>query len=101
MNVNNNLNRQEDNDTIITFEGARDTDSNCCNKCIVFPIFSIKYENTILNHLELLKYCKEVVGIQMVLDLGRTLNQALVEEAVHTENYDLVLARLISVWKCN
>ena len=66
-----------------------------------YCITDIIYDNKILNHPDLANYIAKHVGMNKVLDLGWLLDQDLVHDGVMSNNYEVVLAGIMSLDNSN
>ena len=67
------------------------------NKVNIKAIYGIEYDNELLNHQDLINFCLNKITFTKILDLGSQLNSDLITEALNTDNYNMVLAGLMSL----
>ena len=77
------------------------TKKGCCesikDKCVIFTVKDIVYDNELLNHPELLRLSVNEFGISRVLDMSNSLSSELISEAIQQNNAELLLAGCISL----
>jgi hypothetical protein len=64
--------------------------------CKIFAVHDFKWDNKIINHSGLFKYCVQKVGLEGVLQHGTIINEDLVRDAAEGD-YELAVAGLISL----
>ncbi len=60
-------------------------------------ISSIEYDNPLLNHPTLFKAVEQHYGLNKTFDLSQSLSSGLIDEAIHTNDSELLLAGIMSL----
>jgi hypothetical protein len=78
-----------------------DKKKGCCesirNKCVIFSVKDMIYDNELLNHPEILRSSVKEFGISRVLDMSSNLSSELISEAIEQNDAELLLAGCISL----
>jgi tetratricopeptide (TPR) repeat protein len=78
-----------------------DKKKGCCesirNKCVIFSVKDMIYDNELLNHPEILRSSVKEFGISRVLDMSSNLSSELISEAIEQNDVELLLAGCISL----
>jgi tetratricopeptide (TPR) repeat protein len=78
-----------------------DKKKGCCesirNKCVIFSVKDMIYDNELLNHPEILRSLVKEFGISRVLDMSSNLSSELISEAIEQNDAELLLAGCISL----
>ena len=74
--------------------------SPCKVDCIIFHQ-DVIYDNLIMNYSELFNYCIKKIGIVNVINLSPYINNQLIYESFHSNEYDIALNALIGLMDSN
>ena len=87
---------QENNEINQNFEENKDK-SFCERYCNIFIVIDIKYNNELLNHLDMFNKLSAIYGVNKALNLSEQFSPLLISEAIETQNSDLLLGAAMSL----
>lgn len=73
------------------------TASSESGKCIVSMLYGVTYDNSLLNHPELLSKAINYFGMNKAVDLSELLDDDLISQAIEGQDNELVLAGMMSL----